>query len=353
MKQKRMSGLILSLKEKLPETRISGRMFRKRILKCGNYIYPENGQRFSITPQNLDQFVRTFHEMKRDGIEIPVPKDHSLRVEDNTGYVKEMRRCGDYLEADVEFINDKEAENAQKGGVSVWIPPKFQNAKKSYERPIMHVSLTSYPMIPDLGKFDLVCAVFTPNGEKGQVSMLSPAMQSVMDALTRYMGWEVPESVTNGDDEQAAAFICGLLIGQDTDPDPSGAEAGNTADFGSAENISGGEIPVELVASAIWGRRSQLDNCVRQGRITPAHGATLRQQFARDNMTASQLKKTESAFRGVMLGLNVANGGNVTGNGNFFGSMTGSQQKINNSVWGEVDRRRKDRSLRWNDLNSR
>lgn len=352
MKKKRMSGLVLSLNEKLPETRISGRTFRKRILKCGNYIYPENGQKFSITPRNLDQFVQTFHEMRRDGIEIPVPKDHSLRVEDNTGYVKEMRRRGDYLEADVEFINDKEAENAQKGGVSVWIPPKFQNAKKSYKRPIMHVSLTSYPMIPDLGKFDLVCAVFTPNGEKGKISMLSPAMQSVMDALTQYMGWEVPESVTSGDDDQAAAFICGLLIGQDASSNTDDSDAGNVADSDIGESVSSGEVPVELVMSAIWGRKAQLENYVRQGRITPAYEAQLRQRFARDNMTASQIRKTESTFRGIMLGLNVANGGSI-GNGNFLGSMTGNQQKMNNSVWGEVDRRRKDRSLRWNDLNGK
>ena len=348
MKTNKMKGLVLSLNEKLPETRVSGKTYRKKILKCGDYIYPENGQRFSITPKKLDQFVRTFHEMRRDGIEIPVPKDHSLRVEDNTGFVKEMRRKGEFLEADVEFITAKEAENARKGGVSVWIPPTFQNAKKKYETPIMHVSLTSYPMIPDLGKFDLVCAVFTPNGEKRKNGMLSPAMQSVMDALTQYMGWEVPESVTGGEDEQAAAFICGLLIGQDssTTNEPS-PEAGNESTV--LNDPAPSDVPVELVMSAIWGRKAQLENFVRQGRLTPAKEATLRQQFARDNMNARQLRQTEGTFRGIMLGL----GASLSGSGGFYGSMTGNQQANNSSVWGEVDRRQKaNRSLRWGDLSN-
>ena len=345
MKQRKLHGLVLSLNERFPERKVSGLVFRKKILKCGDYVYPDNGMKFSITPKDLDRFVQTFHEMRRDGIEIPIPKDHSLHVEDNTGFVREMRRNSNYLEADIEFLNSKEAENARKGGVSVWIPPHFQNAKRKYLRPIMHVSLTSYPMIPGLGNFDLICAVFTPNGKKRKEGMLSPAMQSVMDALTQYMGWEVPESVTNGEDEQAAAFICGLLIGQDTSTETAPETASTEGVSPTPEATA--DVPVELVMSAIWGRKAQLENFVRQGRLSPAKEATLRQQFARDNMSSAQLRRTEGTFRGIMLGLGASN----TDNGNMYNSMTGSQQRFDNSVWGEVDRRKKaSRSLRWDDL---
>ncbi len=52
------------------------RRYRKAIIKTGRYVDASQGIDFEVTPTSLSHWVKTFAEMKANGVQIPTPASY-------------------------------------------------------------------------------------------------------------------------------------------------------------------------------------------------------------------------------------------------------------------------------------
>lgn len=132
--------------------------YRKEILRVGKYTKATDGIQFEIDVPFLDHLAVQFSLMKTDGVKVPVPMGHSEAEGNNKGWLQSVEREGDGLYGIFEFTGI-EASELNNYDVSVYIPPKFMAGNgKEYQRPIRHVALTAYPVIPGLERFEAIAA---------------------------------------------------------------------------------------------------------------------------------------------------------------------------------------------------
>lgn len=144
-----------------------GNRYRKHILKLGKFVKKSDNLRFEITPREFDHFERTFSQMQQNGVKVPLPLGHTDDDHKNRGWVVGIERSTDdpnFLDA---IIECDRPELIKENDVSVFVPPSFTDGEgNEYMRPIRHVALTPYPVIPGLGEFKAIAASF----EDGDVS---------------------------------------------------------------------------------------------------------------------------------------------------------------------------------------
>lgn len=137
---------------------------RKEIIRVGEFA--KGDKPISISLDLLNHWATTFHKMAEAGIKIPVPKDHSMKAEDSMGNVVDMFVEGDSLIGVLEMIGQDAITMALRNGVSLYSPADWQDGKgNTFARPVVHVALTPYPVIPGLGEWEAISASFI---EKGQ-----------------------------------------------------------------------------------------------------------------------------------------------------------------------------------------
>lgn len=163
-----------------------------------------------VDEQLIDHWVATFDAMKNDGIEVPLPIEHTTDPELRRGTVVKLakernpERDSDSLFCYVKFTDEETARKFKDSQVSLYSPPDFTSGKgKRYVRPIRHVAITDYPLIPGLDKFEKVIAasltvVEPPQEETGDVTMGAAE-------VAERLGIEIPEGVT--DEEEIMALI--------------------------------------------------------------------------------------------------------------------------------------------------
>jgi hypothetical protein len=142
-------------------------LYRKEILRTGDFKKAADGIEFTITDGFLDQLELSHRERIDDGIKCPVPMGHSEEEGNNKGWMVGTEREGESLYGLFD-INGMTPEDLQNYDVSVYIPPSHVagNGKK-YHRPIRHVALTSCPVIPGLDRFEAIAASLnSPKEEK-------------------------------------------------------------------------------------------------------------------------------------------------------------------------------------------
>lgn len=128
--------------------------FWKDAISVGKYTHPATGQRLKVTPERIDSWVDNFNAMRRRGIEIPAPVDHSDRAEDNRGFVVAMKRNGDTLQLLHQMIGEKGALLAARNRCSVCIEPNFVDEKgREWGESIVHSALTPKPVVSGHGAF--------------------------------------------------------------------------------------------------------------------------------------------------------------------------------------------------------
>jgi hypothetical protein len=137
------------------------KLYRKHILKLGHFVKKTDGLRFSIGEREFDHFEKTFAKMQENGVKVPLPLGHTDDDHKNRGWVVGIERNQDdprYLDAIVECDHP---ELIKENDVSVFVPPEFTDGEgNTYVRPIRHLALTPYPVIPGLGNFQAISASF-------------------------------------------------------------------------------------------------------------------------------------------------------------------------------------------------
>lgn len=118
-------------------------------IRAGRYVHPAGKFELHVDGARLDTWVRNFGRMKKAGVDVPVPVDHSPRARDNLGYVVDVRRDGDTLRLLHQFIGDDAIRLAARNKVSLGIDPEFRDGRGVMIGDcIVHSSLTPTPVVP-------------------------------------------------------------------------------------------------------------------------------------------------------------------------------------------------------------
>lgn len=245
-------------------------VYRKELIYPGTFIKKDEAGRpefrLVVDDKLIDHWVKTFDRMKQNGVDVPVPIEHSEDPEDRRGTVVALKkefneeRGADSLYAYVTFKKGSE-DLAEHSQVSLYAPPDMEDGvENTYIRPITHVAITDYPLVPGLSRWSRAAAASrsrmrkrraaqagrqvesrrqfdgrSPRRERRAASMSdSPDVMDVADALgieyeddakpkevlsliedtvteltdqVEELGGELPDTLDSGDEEEVDEFV--------------------------------------------------------------------------------------------------------------------------------------------------
>ncbi len=141
------------------------RKFRKELVRTGVYYKANTGKTFSINEALLDHWVMSFNTFMLTGLEVPVIPSHS-EVDKGLGYLTSVERVGGSLYGILELSGAEAEDLVRNNNVSIYSPAEYVDGFGNfYSRPLVHVALTPFPLIPGLGKFESLAASLLVNME--------------------------------------------------------------------------------------------------------------------------------------------------------------------------------------------
>jgi len=185
MNQKELSVVYLApdLEAFTPFLSLAGEIplvFEKELIYEGQFVKSEEGMSFDITTTVLSHWSTMVGKMLANGVEIPVPVEHTTNPEKKRGnllgtVVKKNKRGKYSLFGRIQFIDEEAARLAKSADVSIFAVPEIPDGHGNiYKNAIRHVALTNYPVIPHLEGFQAIAASF---GELKMSSVLLPIAQ--------------------------------------------------------------------------------------------------------------------------------------------------------------------------------
>lgn len=158
-----------------------GLTFQKQLIYEGQFT--KDGDKFSVKRDHIDHWVKSFSEMEELGVEVPLPKEHTIDPELRRGTVKDLLAGFDTkgrysLFGVIEFRDKQAADLAKTSDVSIYSQRTFETGTgEKFSNVIRHVALTDYPVIPDLGDWASIAASLTDgDNEMSLKKILSEAL---------------------------------------------------------------------------------------------------------------------------------------------------------------------------------
>ncbi len=144
--------------------------YRKQLIYTGSFIKKtdKSATPFNIKLTDLHHWNNTFAAMSQEGIEVPLPVEHTTDPEKKRGSiigleVAKDKKGRDSLFGYVRFNTAEGAKHFSNSNVSIFVPKSRTSGKGTeYLSPIEHVALTDYPVIPDLEKFETLALSEVP-----------------------------------------------------------------------------------------------------------------------------------------------------------------------------------------------
>lgn len=137
------------------------KLFRKELIRVGTFVKSSDNIEFQVTHDTLIHWVDTFDSMVKNGIQIPLPTSH-FEADDptkNRGYLRSLQVSDSSLFGILELIGEDGIGLADRSDVSVFSPAEWVDGVGNvYHRPILHVALTPFPVIPGLQGFEALAA---------------------------------------------------------------------------------------------------------------------------------------------------------------------------------------------------
>jgi hypothetical protein len=128
--------------------------FWKDVINTGRFVHPVTGEKFEVTQERIDGWIKKYDRMRKAGIEIPTPVDHSDKASDNRGFVVGARRKGDKLQLLHQVIGEDAVKLAVRNRCSVFIEPDFKDEHgRNWGEVIAHSAFTPKPVISGQGEF--------------------------------------------------------------------------------------------------------------------------------------------------------------------------------------------------------
>lgn len=144
--------------------KLSKNVYRKELLPVGSYRKDSDDLDFDISLDTLKHIRDVTNEMIGAGVRVPLVNTHD--GEDAHGQILKVsvdESCGKGGSSfvDVEFSDDTCREKAMRNDISAFIPPEFVDGKgNAWKRPLRHVAITPYPVIPGLRQWESIAASF-------------------------------------------------------------------------------------------------------------------------------------------------------------------------------------------------
>ena len=203
-----------------------GLTYEKEAIYVGDFVKDDRKNapiHFGVDDNLLLHWQNSVHTLLQNGIEIPVPLEHTTDPTKNRGKVVGAR-IGENsagkkaLFTKIRFNDAEAAKLATSADISIFVPPDFTDGiGRTYQRPIRHVALTNYPTIPGLSKFQPIAASFTPgqqqpvNPQVPPTAVSGPQQPSAPSALlplAQQLGVPNPEQL---DDAAITTAIVGVF----------------------------------------------------------------------------------------------------------------------------------------------
>lgn len=144
-------------------------LFEKELIYEGTF--KKGDFEFSVDPPTLEHWHR-MHALKlANGVETPIPLEHTEDPEKNRGYlvetaVRKNDRGKSALFGKIKFRDADAAKLALSTDTSIFVPKEQLDGNgKRYPLPIKHVAITSYPVIPGLSPFKALRLAFDDSEE--------------------------------------------------------------------------------------------------------------------------------------------------------------------------------------------
>lgn len=286
---KKMS-LVFAIEESKDET------VRKQVVYAGRFYQPNSDVWFDVTEENIDNWVANFNLFKERGIDVPVPEEHSNLPSSRRGTVLDMEKDMDKegrpsLYAKVEFTTEEDKKKYGKSQVSLYSPPTWTDGLgNTYQRPITHLALTDYPVVPSLEQWETQAASaalqFFP--QKGNATMLIE--------LAKALGLEVADS-TPQDEVREAITAAFSSMSQEVE---SKNELVETLRSDIAK-LSKGPEPAPVISAGILNmakksRALELSTLVKASKISPAVAKKIEDRYIKnaENLTLA-LSSTDAS----------------------------------------------------------
>lgn len=280
-------------------------MRRKELIYAGDFEKRKDNIRFSVDERTLQHWHNTFVAMSANGVEVPVPKEHTTDPDLRRGTVKKTevalnKRGIPALFGYIEFKDEESLKLASASNVSIFSPNEWTDGRGNlYHRPILHVAITDYPTIPGLEKFEAIALSLTlaENSEmalrsiakklgideKVEDAKLEAAISTAVDALIKKVAASASDPPTPGSDPA------------NPPSPPVGGTGGNPTP--TANNSPPAAVPV-ITASMVNllrdNRSMKLEAMVKAGNITPAVRDELQKSFCNDNSLSLSLSNTDA-----------------------------------------------------------
>lgn len=160
----------------------AGNVFEKAVLRVGRWTqgFRKDGTPdvWNVTPDTLDQIVRSFAIARANGADCPVQFNHENDPKNRCGSVVAVRREGEFLVARMSIPNAKNAAIIEQEDLGTSVEthePGFDGTGQTYPIRLTHVAVVNHPVCTGLGRFRRL-SLFQdqdsgPTPEKGKVAM--------------------------------------------------------------------------------------------------------------------------------------------------------------------------------------
>lgn len=270
-------------------------VYEKELIYVGTF-FADNGKH-SVTKDDIDHWVAMFGEMKKNDIEIPVPLEHTDEPDKRRGTVVGMRagidEKGRYaLFGKIKFNSEEDAKRGNQ--VSIFVPPSYKDGLgNEYYRPVRHVALTDYPVVPGLQGFEKVLTA--------SLVRKAPPMDNLIQLLNDELGLQLEPGSNEAMVYKAvkSAIDAAKLAPPPTsdDPDEQEMEAAEDEELTDEEKKKKAAAAAPMSASLIKlvsnSRNTIVDGLVSEGKITTAVGKKLKAKYcSKDSLTLSFSQKS-------------------------------------------------------------
>jgi hypothetical protein len=256
------------------------RTYRKELIYVGDF--QSSSLRFSVDEELIDHWIATHEALVAAGNEVPLPVEHSTDPEKRRGTVLKLEKGIDSqgrtsLFGYVKF-RDAEAERLAGSQVSVYVPPEWTDGKgNKYVRPVRHVALTDYPVIPGLDQFQAIAA-----------SLVLGDNTMSLRALAEKLGVDL-----KGDDGRDDVAISNSIVKLVTDLKTQVKDLKDKVTSAKPpekkEDDDRMKVAAGFISMAKKSRSIELDRLVEKGKITPAVRKDLEAQYLTDDALALSL----------------------------------------------------------------
>jgi hypothetical protein len=252
-----------------------GLVYEKELIYVGTFV--KGDVKFEVTEKLIDNWVKESAAMGQHGFKIKLPVEHTFDPEKNRGHVTLLSKRLDSkgrigMFGRLEFITADDAKLAKSTDVSIYSPPSYQMGNGyTANRPITHVALTDYPVVPGLDPFETLAA------------SLKEVMKMSMKDLADKLGLTIPAEVT---DEAAIAEMIMAEMQKLKDAAAPADGASNT----KALEASMKSMMKEL-------RSAKIDSLVSACKLTPAEATSWKKTYvASEAISLSATDGFDSAF---------------------------------------------------------